>query len=35
LAADWDLRFGLYAAVGLGSWRGAARVKRLLDTALD
>ena len=28
------LRFGLYTAVGVGSWLGAALVERLLDTVL-
>ena len=28
------LRFGLYTAIGLGSWLGAAFVERLLESAL-
>jgi len=29
------LRFGLYVALGLGSWLGAAAVERMLDMALN
>jgi hypothetical protein len=38
--AEWPidastlLRLGLYLAIGLGSWIGAAMVERVLDTAL-
>lgn len=40
-AREWPLdvsgwsRFGLYLAIGLGSWVGAALVERMLDVALD